>query len=199
MQIPILKDIPNTNGYYKASIDGRLWSVRKQRFLKPEKHPSGYLYINLCVDGETNRYRLHRLIALVWIPNPQSKPHINHKDCKKTNNHISNLEWCTQSENAEHAYANHLWEKQKQQCRANAIKCGLPGHNKLLTLNAADEIRQKYATGKYTQKQLADEYSFKSGSSIGRIVRNEHYIHSPSAAHTPYKVEKGSGYESQAV
>lgn len=53
-------------------------------------------------------YPLHRLVALAFVPNPDNKPFINHKDCNSFNNHFSNLEWCTHQENMDHAKDNGL-------------------------------------------------------------------------------------------
>lgn len=49
-------------------------------------------------------YRVHRAVAEVYCPNPENKPHVNHLDCNRANNHASNLEWVTNAENMQHAY-----------------------------------------------------------------------------------------------
>ena len=63
---------------------------------------AGYSYVCIRKDGKTRNVRLHRLIASAFIPNPDNKPHINHKDGDKANNCVDNLEWCTPSENEQH-------------------------------------------------------------------------------------------------
>lgn len=62
---------------------------------------NGYYFTRL---GRMKAFLVHRLIAIHFIPNPENKPCVNHKDGDKTNNKISNLEWCTKSENNQHAY-----------------------------------------------------------------------------------------------
>lgn len=67
--------------------------------LKQSLEPSGYLAMN--IDGK-HKY-VHRLVAEAFIPNPDNKPFVNHKDGNKQNNHVDNLEWCTQAENIRHS------------------------------------------------------------------------------------------------
>ena len=107
-----MKEIGNT-GYY-ATEDGNIINGKNGRVLKPYSDCSkGYV----CVDIKGKKYKVHRLIAEAFLPNPEHKPQINHIDGDKTNNKISNLEWCTNSENAIHAIKNGLWDKQLQYYR----------------------------------------------------------------------------------
>lgn len=72
---------------------------------------NGYLCVNLSRGGKYKIYRVHRLVAETFIPNPDHLPQVNHKDCNKMNNHIDNLEWCTQQENIRHAVRNGLYKR----------------------------------------------------------------------------------------
>ena len=65
------------------------------KILKPVTHRDGYLRVNLCKNGKIKTFRVHRLVASAFIPNPKGLPAVNHKDECKTNNAVSNLEWCT--------------------------------------------------------------------------------------------------------
>lgn len=95
------KTIPDTSGLYRINSDGNI-----KRGDKILRHilSRGYHYIFLCVNGKTKRKSVHRLVAELFLDNPQHKPHVNHKDGNKDNNTVSNLEWCTPSENQQHRY-----------------------------------------------------------------------------------------------
>lgn len=64
----------------------------------------GYPAVNLSKDSEKKQKHIHRLLAIHFIPNPDNKPHINHKNGIKTDYRLENLEWCTRSENQQHRY-----------------------------------------------------------------------------------------------
>ena len=83
---------------------------------------SGYAYVCIRQGGKAHNIRLHRLIASTFIPNPENKPHVNHKDGNRSNNEVDNLEWCTASENECHK-VNVLGIKQKPPIRQTAVVC----------------------------------------------------------------------------
>ena len=70
----------------------------------------GYLYVRLSIDGNSKHRTIHRLVAETFLPNKQNLPQINHKDGNKKNNKVSNLEWCTQKHNMQHAIKTGLWK-----------------------------------------------------------------------------------------
>ena len=91
-----IKDYPN----YLIYDDGRIYSkFGKGRFLKPCNNGRGYMQVSLCKDGKRKQMFVHRLIALHYIDNPENKGEVDHIDRDKTNNDISNLRWCSHSEN----------------------------------------------------------------------------------------------------
>ena len=98
------KDIEGFEGNYRISSEGRVWSKNKTKkggFLKPAKLPNGYLLVALCRDGKIVAQPLvHRLVAVAFIPNPDNKAQVNHRDEVKTNNCVDNLEWVTAKENS---------------------------------------------------------------------------------------------------
>ena len=96
---------------YEVSESGIVRNARTGKILK-QKQNYGYMYVALQIDGKAHQRRVHRLVALAFIPNPDNKSEVNHIDGNKANNHISNLEWCTPSENLKHAYKTGLREKQ---------------------------------------------------------------------------------------
>lgn len=95
--------------YYQVSPLGFVYSIRNKRLISPYIRPSdGYIQIEFNVNGVASKHLVHRLVAEAYIPNPDNLPCVNHKDGNKWNNQVSNLEWCTYSENMEHASKNNL-------------------------------------------------------------------------------------------
>ena len=86
---------------YMVSNTGKL--KRKERILKPD-YNKGYFRYTLCKNNQTKRFLAHRLVAICFIQNPNDKRFVNHIDGDKLNNHVTNLEWCTSSENEIHSY-----------------------------------------------------------------------------------------------
>ena len=89
---------------YLVYEDGRVQNSNTGRFLKPEITRNGYARVTLCTRGSTQRFLLHRLVAMRFLPNPENKPCVNHLDGDKLNNSVCNLEWTTHSENEYHSY-----------------------------------------------------------------------------------------------
>ena len=88
-----MKDIKDYEGEYAITRDGKVWSYKRNKFLKPILE-NGYHKVNLCKDGKYKAFRIHRLVAEAFIPNPKGLPQVNHKDENKSNNCVENLEWC---------------------------------------------------------------------------------------------------------
>lgn len=90
---------------YYIHEDGKVENIVTGLILKPSINPdNGYLYVSLWKDNKGYTKSVHRLVAIAFIDNPSDKPFINHIDADRTNPNKSNLEWCTQSENIQHAY-----------------------------------------------------------------------------------------------
>lgn len=93
------KKIEGFEDLYTIYSDGRVYSERTGKFLKPSNDRGGYQQVDLRRNGEHNRKTVHRLVASAFIPNPDNKPQVDHIDGDKTNNDVSNLRWATQKEN----------------------------------------------------------------------------------------------------
>ena len=111
----IWKDIPGYEGLYQVSNLGNIKNINrcfndkkgrkyivKEIICKPSIDTSGYRQIVLTKNKNRKSHKVHRLVAMAFIPNPNSLPQINHKDENKQNNNVDNLEWCTQEYNCQY-------------------------------------------------------------------------------------------------
>lgn len=101
----IWKDIEGYEGLYQVSNTGKVRSLNyrctgKSKTLKQDTTKFGYNLIVLYKNHKRKVYLVHRLVALVFIPNPLNLPQVNHIDEDKTNNAVWNLEWCTPKYNS---------------------------------------------------------------------------------------------------
>ncbi len=94
-------DIPGYEGLYQIYEDGRIFSFLSDRFLKHRIDRKGYPYIGLFPEekGKAKNHSIHRLLAEVYLSNPENKPQVDHKDNNPLNFHLNNLRWATQHEN----------------------------------------------------------------------------------------------------
>lgn len=100
---------------YHVDQDGNIWKrVNAKdgpsvRMVKPSTHkPTGRIYFTCTFDGITKSVLVNRVVALALLPNPHNYPDVNHIDGNKANNHPSNLEWASRSENEKHAFRTGL-------------------------------------------------------------------------------------------
>lgn len=116
MENELWKVIPEFENY-EISNFGRIksllkWDISKKKYIKresiltPVDNGSGYLIIGLRKNCKRKNFYIHRLVADAFIENPKKLKYVNHIDYNKSNNNVSNLEWCTQKENVQHSICN---------------------------------------------------------------------------------------------
>ena len=141
--------------YYEVSNFGR---VRHDgRILSGSIHKDGYMFVNI----RGKQCARHRLVAEVFIENPENKPFVNHIDGNKQNNSVDNLEWCTQSENTKHAYDSDLQPK------------GLSTYKGKFTSEEREQIKNEWDSGAYSRRQLAKKYGV-SHTCINDIINDKY-------------------------
>ena len=165
----IWKDIPDYDGDYQESNFGRTKSLKygKEKILKPSLHNNGYLRIHLTKKGEKGKginIYPHRMVAELFIPNPENKPYINHIDGGRFNNYVENLEWVTEKENLDHAV------------KLGLIKSGENNYQAKLTAEQVREIRKLYVKGRsgFGYGGLAEKFNVCE-STIQRVVNYKRY------------------------
>jgi hypothetical protein len=152
--------IENCNEYYQVSTKGRVKSPYK--ILTP-CNMLGYLSVHLrkCTTQKTPK--IHRLVAIAFIPNPLNLPEVNHLDGNKKNNNDWNLEWSSSKNNTDHAIKTGLRDS-----------IGEANGRAVLTETQVKEIRLKHIPRIYGQVRLAKEYGV-SQRQIGRIIHNQQW------------------------
>lgn len=171
------KDVSGFEGKYQVSDLGRVKSLDRVRAKHryPEKilnsanrlTHDGYARVTLRDDnGVNHEFRVNKLVALTFLPNPLRKATVNHKDGNKLNNKLTNLEWATRSENMKHAYRHGL--KKPVQGNANG--------NAKLSDEDVRLIRKRYVRQSQTDGTVALAREFGvTPRVIGQIVRGESY------------------------
>lgn len=114
----IWKTIAGTDGEYHVSDTGLVKTTKTGRILRPSVSRHGYERVCLFKMDRERRYRVHRLVAMAFIPNPDNLPQVNHKDGNKRNNHVSNLEWITNEDNMHHAKEHGLRAGHERFCES---------------------------------------------------------------------------------
>ena len=184
------RDIKGWEGVYCVSNLGRIMScdkkvkargkgyrVIKGTVLRPTRTRTGYLYVNLCDKNQSSRVYVHRIVATVFIPNPNNFSEINHKDENKQNNSVfintdgsvdlekSNLEWCTHVYNMNYGTAKY---RRGLKMRNNTINS-----KPVIQLSMEGDFINEYPSASEATRQIGNTNS--NSSSILGVCRGENY------------------------
>lgn len=151
---------------YLISEDGKVYNSERKRFLTQVISNRGYARLILRINKVKVDFRIHRLVAEVYLENPNNYEQVNHKDGNKLNNHVSNLEWCSMSHNIRHAIDTGLMRTPQ------GIVHGM---SKLKESDIA-EIKRLYDTKEFTYAKLADKFNVTT-STIYKVMHNITWKH----------------------
>jgi len=153
------------NGY-KIYENGVILSKKTGKPLKYRLNDKGYPCVSLSIDGKNKFCKVHRIIALAFIPNPEDKPCVNHIDRDRENYDVSNLEWCTHSENVIHSVENggrDGWTRNNT---------GINNGRSKLNWETVCAIRDLYDKCNYSQNKLQSIFNINQ-SRITKIINNK--------------------------
>lgn len=179
------KPIKNYEGLYEISNDGRVRRVAGWYSNHGYRHATGklkqscvkgYMDVSLYKNGKKSRYKVHRLVADAFIPNPKCYPQVNHIDGNKKNNKVENLEWVTQGQNMKHARDNGLCPNNTPKMRLARHNVGLLTQN-ILKTNPKKEVivKKNNATIRYPScRECAKEFNV-SASYMSYLCKGKHY------------------------
>ena len=144
------RPINGYKGLYEVSDKGFVRSLITDRLLKPMPDKGGYLVVNLYKNRKRKTCKVHRLVAAAFIPNPDNKPTVEHMDTDKTNNHVNNLYWATQSEQEQtKPCKGYTWNKRDGKWHAR-IKIPETGkHKSLGYFEREEDAAAAYIAAKY--------------------------------------------------
>lgn len=165
----MIKEINGFEGLYSIYDNGEIYSHIKEKFLKPTLHKD-YLAVRLYKERKPEFLLVHRLVALHFVPNPENKPKVNHKDGNKLNNSSPNLEWVTDQENSLHSWNLGLstYTASEKRRIATSKKCR--------KFNEEEEKQiRKWWEGGVQQKDIA-EFCNCSRQLVYRIVNRKHKV-----------------------
>ena len=178
-----MKDVKDFEGLYSVNEAGQVFShaktvgvgsnggVRHQalqelRPTKPSKK-TNHLRVYLAKQGKKYPRLVHRLVADAFLENLNGLPFVNHKDGNPENNHVTNLEWCTERENSLHAYQFGLWKPPMQKGASNS--------NSKLTEQDVRQIRERHANGE-SSASIASDFGINP-KTASMIVLRQRWAH----------------------
>lgn len=106
------QDIPGCEGY-QADKSGHIRNKNTRYILKPHVNDQGYLRICLTLKGKNGFHMVHVLVATAYLDNPNNLPDVNHKNNKRQDNRVCNLEWVSHSDNIKQIWISGAWKHKR--------------------------------------------------------------------------------------
>lgn len=176
----IWKDIPEFEGRYQVSSLGRIRSIQdnhgnyREQLRATWVSTKGYVYVQLFVKDVRHNVSVHHAVARAFIENPDQKKTVNHIDGNKQNNHVTNLEWHTYSENLKHAYTAGL---KKGQEHFKGVKLGKTSQFNNVTYDSAKDrwiasvkFQGKMHTKRFPIKDYGDRAEILAAIAVNEIL-----------------------------
>ena len=153
---------------YTITEEGKIINNNNNHILKPQKNGKGYLRVSI---GK-KLYFVHRLVAQKYIPNPENKDQVNHKDGNKLNNNVNNLEWVTNKENRKHALNNklHLCGEDCSWSKLTEKEVIFIRKNKNIGIK---KLAEKFNVSRGTISSIINNRSWKQLKSYAELSQNE--------------------------
>lgn len=157
------------NPKYEVSNTGLVRNKRTGKILRPWL-VNGYPTISL---GKRDRVSIHRLVAVAFLPKPEGRDFVNHKDSTRTNNNVENLEWCTKSENTIHGIKYGNVKQGFKKKHRNSV-----GSKNTMSKLKEDDIREirKLRENGLTLQKIADIFEVNLAT-IGYIIQRKTWRH----------------------
>ena len=160
---------------YSVSTEGE---VRKDttNYILSQSSQQDYKFVTLLINGQQKRMRVHRMVAMTFIENPDNKPYVNHINGIRYDNNVENLEWVTQSENIQHAVRTGLMQNGRKKA---VIQYNLNGDRMATFESASEAARQTGGSqSKITmcckrQRETANDYQWRYYDDIQDVQRVE--------------------------
>ena len=161
------KPIPNWPEY-EITDDGKVWSKRRHKYLKPKTDKDGYYVLSLSRNNKKSWYSIHRLVLITFIgPCPQNMQ-CRHLDNNKTNNNINNLCWGTAKENVQ--------DLVKINKHGGFMRKGEKHPLHRLTIQVIRTIIYMWLTGLFSQREIGNIYNVNH-QHISRIINKKRWGH----------------------
>lgn len=162
----MIKPIPGYENY-SVSDEGYVISPRTNAAMKLCRNNKGYYMVHLYKNKRYHHFLLHRLIAMVFVPNPENKPEVNHINGDKSDCRACNLEWCTRSENNRHAAETGL---------AKQLMCNNWRSKAVLQYTLGGELVKEWSSLREVERQTGWSHGNIGSCCMGKYATAYGYI-----------------------